>query len=539
MLNRWSLSAAAVVGMLIMCGVRPGQAQSPGGSQIDPKLREQFEKLLVQLGDSDWQTREAATEKVAELPAAVVPLIEEALKTRQLSPEVQERLSSVIGDLRRRGKANERSQAGNRMVAAFRDQVLRDYNRNADPKSSWNALARDALVKQVTIMTSPGDRKAVRETAEQLGKVVSAGCADPLVRYWLAENEQFSDPSEEHLAAMRSAVTPLVSSDYSASLKIHALLTRARSYLDSEFKITSYRENHAILQDVAAARGLLPSLKDAPLPTQTSARDWAGEMIRLSNRAGGRDEQEVAAIADILKTAGQDPTDAPIFESRALLVLIGKRSRPSEHESSAQKENRAKQDALQARSAEIARKCASDHPQSLPALQQGIRSAAIARNDAEVRELFDRAIKIDPLDYPAHSEFAEYLVRNAEISEAMEFAQKCLRTEAYSTGIPRLSMRIAIEISRALPGGKDIQREFLLSEPVWAILDRGYREHLRISPQDDALRSEFAYWACVVERWDVADEQFQALAQNVDPELFLSKEIAFYQAKKASRLSNR
>ncbi len=509
-----------------------------GAPVVSPALQERFNALLKQLDDDDWRVRDAATEKVAALPVEALPLVEAAIKSKKLSPEVQNRLSDVIGDLRRRGETAERTKYAAKMVAAFRDMVLHDYDRLSDAKSPWNALARDALVRQISSSATSGNRRAIRETADLFRAIVKAGSQDPLVRYCLALDDCRWDRSNANLAAMRSSVDLLLASKYSPALKVSALLFRAGSYQDSNFKKNSYRENHAILRDVDAVIDLMPQIQGVPLPTKSTALNWATEAYALYRGTGGTDESRITKLITSIQAIAQDPADPQVFESRALLILAGEESAPKDFESVTDKERRAASYALRERACSIAKQCVLDHPKSLTALRQAMRCAILKEDDAQVHQLYSRAVAIDPLDFDSRAEFGQYLVIKGDTEEALRFAEECFQTQAYSTQIPLLSMRIPIGLYRqgSVRGSRE---EFLKSDRVWSMIERGYREHLRVSPQNDTLRSEFAYWACCGVKWGLANEQFQLVGKDLDPQPFLSSEVAFYMANKAKKMAGK
>ncbi len=534
------LAGWGVAGMLMCTAVVAGisiAAPIEPSKPVRPQLKQQFDQLLKQLDDDDWRVREAATEKVAALPADALPLVEDALRSHNLSPEVQNRLSDVIGNLRRRGETAARTDAANKMFAVFRDAALKEFDRTTDRSAKWNSAGRDALVKQVSIFTSPDNRKAIRETADQLRTVTQAGCRDPLIAYWLAEDEARWNRTPEHINALRSAATALLESQYSPAIKIPTLFYRAGTYIEPSAQKLGYEENQAVLRDLNAACALFPQLKGLPLPSSTAAMEWAVDLFTLYRHVSDMDEKKIADLAALLEQVGQDPTDARVFEARALLVLADRKPETAQRNSVAYQQWPEIAKAMRARAASIGQQCVEDHPKSLPALRLAMRCAAISGNDGPLRKLYDRAKAIDPLDYYTRSDFAEYLVRTEQVEEALALAEECYQTQAFTTRIPMLSVKIPIALSQRM--GYEGQKEFLKTQRVWNLVERGFREHFRVSPQKDTLRSEFAFWSCVVEKWDLADEQFQIVGKDLNPQPFVSSEVAFYMAKKAKKLSGK
>src|SRR4051794_23883618 len=76
--------------------------------KVDPELAKRVATLIGQLDTADYKAREAATVAVEDLPPDALPLVEAALATGALSPEVSIRLGMKVDVLRRKSTAYDR-----------------------------------------------------------------------------------------------------------------------------------------------------------------------------------------------------------------------------------------------------------------------------------------------------------------------------------------------------------------------------------------------------------------------------------------------
>jgi hypothetical protein len=156
----------------------------PPAAPIDPALTKQVRALLARLESDDYQERERATLAVEQLPAEAVPLIERALASGDLSPEVSVRLADRVGTLRRKVASTKYEDMLRAMFLWDRQSYLTAYERGGHTNPKWDAAAREAIVLHVRPRRDPNlSPKDSRRIIAAMKAAIDLGCDDPLIRY--------------------------------------------------------------------------------------------------------------------------------------------------------------------------------------------------------------------------------------------------------------------------------------------------------------------------------------------------------------------
>jgi hypothetical protein len=95
---------------LLMLALAAGAVEPPAGPAAAESEEARARLLVVQLADKEWEKREAASQELATMGAAALPVVEAALKSEDA--EVAARAEMVIGAVR----ANARKEIGERCL---------------------------------------------------------------------------------------------------------------------------------------------------------------------------------------------------------------------------------------------------------------------------------------------------------------------------------------------------------------------------------------------------------------------------------------
>ncbi len=513
-------SPALVLAIVLLCVFLTCAA-----SDSDPAMQARFADLLKRLDQDDWQVRDQATKEVVALPSSYLPMIEAALRDRNLSPEVETKLSSLIGYLRRRAKSADREARREGMLASYRDFVLAEYARVGSHNPKWDRAADDGLVMQVALASSHGiGRQGVMRTIQALQRSVDAGCDDPLVRLFLALDRQTAAGKQQDLYdEINNSTTALLKRDYTARFKIVALTNRARAWSLHINILDDGKERERYLSDLQAAVNLLPKIRTDHQPAEDATLSLANSIFDLYQVAQAATEESARNIADALSLAEPGSIEPSLFRVTCDLRL-------------AHGWNQSPRNQEQHRSAyQLASAAVKADPKSIQAAQLKMACVNPLRDPTEFRSCYDAVLAINPDDFQARELMLNYLIVTGDDSAVLEFADECLQTRAWIDRTPLLAVTAVQGLAKKM--SVEEAATYLGSPPTWARIQQAYDGEFLVIPHDSSLRSHYAWYACETGHWAIADEQFKSIGEDIDSQPFGTEDSAEYYRKKASRLA--
>ncbi|CAN5373371.1 hypothetical protein BH10PLA1_BH10PLA1_04390 [soil metagenome] len=508
----------AIAGLLIL------STSVAAATRVDPSLVTRFNALLKRLNDDDWRVREQAATEVQKLPVDVLPLVEAALKDRDLPPEVQNRLSEMIGDFRHRGVMSEKTRRREESFKKCRDFVLANYNRVSPRNPKWDAIARDGLVQHLAVAISQGVGQAtLNRTTETLNRAVKAGCNDPLVRLYLAIDCNLkAGAALDQFDEVNAITEDMLASSYAPRFKILALRIRADARSRHVAVNLEGPMRELFLADLDAAVALIAQTKGDPEPNEEAPYVRAVELLRIYwNANAANDKRRNDLINQSLLTF---PTvlQKCIFAGEMNLAraeLMGRNNPDWPRFIEGAKTEADKAVNLDRKSLMAARlkfRCTSDED----------ADAYLANYKA--------VIAIDPDDYSAHQLMAKHLVRSGDESAAMAFADECLKSKAWNDRTPLIAFEVILGFGNEMTF--DNRSTYFAKPEIWSRISQAYEGILDANPRDASLRSFYTSWACQAGKWDIASAQFATLGDDIDATPFDTTDIADYYRRKADRL---
>src|SRR4051812_777504 len=173
---------------LIAPAIAAPPSTDPPAAPIDPALSKQVRGLLLRLESGDYQEHEQATLAIEKLPASALPLIERALASGALSPEVSVRLADRVSTLQRKVASTKYKDMLRVNFLWDRQSYLDGYEKGGHTNPKWDAAAREAIVLHVRPRRDPNlSPRDSRRIIAAMKAATDLGCDDPLIRmhYWL------------------------------------------------------------------------------------------------------------------------------------------------------------------------------------------------------------------------------------------------------------------------------------------------------------------------------------------------------------------
>ena len=263
---RWR--AKALMSSLLVCVCIPTMAQVTASSRpatqqaIDPNLAERVNKLLKGMDDDDYHVRQAASDAAEGLPIEALPLLDKALASDQLSPEVMVRLDTAAARIRRQARTTAYERQIQEAVRYERDLALEGYAQGGHTDPRWDAAAKQAIV--LSICPRHEYNRTARDdvrTAAALKKAIDLGCDDPLIRY-LDFRQQIHDHtlvmSAAVLEQLGTVIQAVLDGHYPAWYRCGAALYRARQTVQFEHHAPPASAEKAVWADLNTALDLFP-----------------------------------------------------------------------------------------------------------------------------------------------------------------------------------------------------------------------------------------------------------------------------------------
>jgi hypothetical protein len=518
-------------------------AAADAADPADAALAARVTVLLRELDSDDYRKRDAATTELEELPGEALPLIEEALATGTLSPEVSLRLEAKVSLVRRKAAATAYEAAQRRELAWARDTSLAAYDGGGHTNPRWDAAVREAIVLHVRPAFDPN--RSSRDEARIAGamqKAIDLGCDDPFFLYIAANRyraERASDPARA-LEMMDRAAGGVLAGNYPPVRKMMAAARRAAARCAAEpGGVMAIASTRAATADVEQALALMPAVaKDGGTPRSVlleAAGILYGVQVRLL-----KDDEE-AALATVRKpleaaTPGTDAAAlfaAEVYLSRADAMRTAPVNPRGRTRAEFDNERAKKLDELRSLARQSFDAALAVDPQDVAALTGVVH--LLAYGDGFLDEFdawFDRAMAAYPNDLRACQLKAIFLERHAGVAERLAFARQCLAGANWPSRIPLIVVDTHLRIARF-----DRPEEHLSRPEVWDDVRAALEGYLKRCPNAVYDRTTYAKVACYAGRWAVAKAQFDRLGDDAAYEVFRGKPTYDYYRRRAEAMA--
>ncbi|MDB5324353.1 MAG: hypothetical protein JWN40_5984 [Phycisphaerales bacterium] len=511
---------------------------APPPPATDPALAAQVAAMLLKLNSEDFRIRDAASTAVEGLPAEALPLIEAALASGELSPEVSVRLDAKVSLLKRKAAATAYENSIRQELEWNRTTALTAYDQGGHTNPKWDAAAREALVLQtrprIDLNRSPRDDARI---AAALQKAIDLGCDDPFLLYLRALRSRALPGYEPRKAyeMIDHAAAGVIAGHYPAFRKMMAAARTAEAIVAIEpapFSIATKREL-AMNLDFALAEMPDAVREGAPraLMYDAAAALYSCYAVLFDNAEKGMTRVETALRAAMPKTNLPFILAADFYLARAEAVR-NDLDPPSVRTEPA---NKAKVLAeLDAKSTAAIDAALAIDPQDPVALIDKLRHLTYTQASREEFEpWFEKSMAAYPNNLRACQIKRIFLARiNPGGQEATEFARQCLAGANWSSRIPLIIVDLHTGNSRF-----DSPEEYFARSDVWNDVQAAEEGYLKLYPRALFDRTNYAMVACYARRWDIAKAQFDLLGEDGVHSVFRGKQTYDYYRRKAELLA--
>jgi hypothetical protein len=514
-------------------------AVDDGSAGVAPALRARVEALLRRLDADDFAAREAASLELESLPPEALPMIEAALSTGAMSPEVALRLEAKVSLLRRKAVATVYENALRQEMDWSRTTALAAYDGGGHINPKWDAAAREAIVLQVRPRFDPNRSPTDDARIDAaIRKAIDLGCNDPFLLYVQANRYCQTPRSDPRKARemMDTAADGVLAGNYPAVRKLMAAARRAETVCAVEPDPLPISDKRDLARDLATARSLLPAAAREGTPRGV-VYEAAAALFTPCLRLHGGDRDKAFAEVDAALRAAVPGTNLParfaadVYLTRAESVRAD-RDPPGQRVSSTEKPKLLAE--LGAKAAAAIDAALAIDPQDPVALNQKLRllSHLQAPRD-EFDTWFDKAMAAYPNNLSACKIKRLYLSRQSRaMDDVIAFGRECLAGGNWSSRIPLIAVEAHTSIARF-----DRPEEHFGRDEVWQDVRAAEEGYLKRYPKSVYDRTLYAELACYAGQWDIAKAQFDLLAEDGVHSVFRGKQTYDYYRKKADRLT--
>jgi hypothetical protein len=505
----------------IACGAgRPARAADAPPARPVPALARQVRAILSRLASGDYKDRERATLEAEALPAAALPLIEDALASGALSPEVALRLADKVSALQRKVASTKYEDMLRGMYLWDRQSLLDAYDRggHADPK--WDAAAHEAIVLHVRPRRDPNiSPKDQRRIIDAFKKAIDLGCDDPLLLYHYWQRKLTSEkpvPGVNVLTKIepiRKACEGVVAGNYPPVHRMEAAMRLAEESIMYHRYTPELgkRVNENI--EIALAQ-VEPAIKaGAPRHLLMGMLAPIEKLVHTMERNKGTEGHARMMKAVRVSAKG---TAIPAFLDADFYIWRGYflRNHPDYRTPG------PKQEQVKTLLAEVVQQCkaavdeclvaAPDDPDAINRMLRYL--CMIAGPRAEFDKWFEKTTTIYPNDLPAYQVKLGYIRENGTAEEQLAFGRECLAKGNWPSRIPL----ILVDVHATLASDSG-------DPQVWEDLTAAFEGYLKRFPDAHRDRTAYLVSACLGNHWLVAKAQFDKLGDDLVWNLFDSQ----------------
>lgn len=403
-----------------------------------------------------------------------------------------------------------------------RRTMLDGYQKVGKRNAKWDNDVHLAIEAAAIALAAPSEESLLWPKVRPIAqRALDAGCNDELVRYLFAKS--FSVNDVKVVARNFEAGIRLAEAWYPDSVRLQALLFATENQL--EWAKTDPEANAGAERNFASCFQLLVRLSKDGDPRFR----WFLQYYTILTAV----EQQVAnhgdtprAIAWMEKMVGNDPElKASALRARAILMTkYGWEARGDGWANTVTPEgwrlfNERLFDAK--RSLENAWQL---NPGDGQIAAWMIHTCKAIGKDDEVREWFEKAMQADPENVNACKLMLDYLDPKWHGSPELMlgFGRTCRDARKGTSAIPLLIAPAHFLAAQQYPSAERLA--YMATDRVWNDIQSVYEEYLTHCPGAEFRRFEFAVYAALCNRPELAGEQFLRVGNNIYPFPHLSQE---------------
>ncbi len=510
-------AAAAVAATVILAAAARPAAADPA---TRPAPRATAAELVDQLSADDPDARDAAAERLQDLPFTALPQVEAAAGRPDLPPEAAARLRHLMPVIRQRAKLSARREARSASYGPFYERVAVDgYSAGSHTDPKWDGAARTflSLANRRYGQAGRAGADARRAAVAAFKAALAAGCDDPVV---LACGGLLSADTRSPGAAadlFRRADAAAADGRCPPLFKfvIDGRMLRPVADLTYDQKVKVWKPTLDRLNGMI--HGYKPLLALDGMPPAV-AIDMA---TNLHDRAASL-RLPMGTIVECVLT----PLEQRFPNEAGVLALKGQvyiewawEARGGGWANTVTPQGWADMaDRLKVARASLSRACDLDPDDAGPPTAMITVEMGQQNGRAAMEAWFDKAMAADPDDVRACQAKLLYLEPkwHGSADDLLAFGHQCADTGDWRTWIPRELVNAHRELAAYDPN----PAAYWLRAGVWDDCRTVEAEYIKRYPKDPDHRNAMAEIAVKCRQWRAADEQFKALGDRADPSLF-------------------
>jgi hypothetical protein len=388
------------------------------------------------------------------------------------------------------------------------------YQSAGHKNPKWDKDAEDALGEFAQLQTASEDEVEALSalTGDAAENAVSAGCDDPMVRYLYARFSQRAKgkPLGERQGLYRAAATTLESSAYPPVRKFYANVGAAEILWQQRDtnrwpEVRQFRE--------AAVVDLIQSLQERTLP-EAEAFQAAQALFELLARNAGELTNAYNRIEAALSGQGGKSATAEFIKAEFYMQYAWRARGHGTADKVTQEGWRLFHERL-ATAEQALKRAWSWDPQDpqIPTLMISIVLGQQAGR-AEMEKWFERAMKVDPNNYPACRAKLHFLLPQwyGSREDMVAFGRECVAKTNWGGRVPLILVDAHSEFARTLNG--EGRAAYWTLPDVWPDIRAGYERFAQAKPDAARFRYPYAWYAFRCGQMDEFKTQIKLIGQN-------------------------
>jgi len=504
-IRRRSISGVLVLGACLLLSTRLAAEPATQPTSV-PSVESRVAALLKQLESESYQDREAAIDVGHHLPAEALPLLKEAGKRPDLSPDVRSQLAIIVKFLEPAVVKQGKRQV---YLTFFRHHLIDEYDRVATKNPAWDDTAHKLLDASAELFA---DEMSGRDNDSNIlshaSALFKAKCDDPLIMFLGLRVGMF--PTTKKIEAMRTA---MLASKYSAFNKFSMLAWIARNAVRDNMK--PGQRNGQSTEFLKQALELLPlELAEEPgIPSNVVLQQVVG--LSSTGEAARLERSAVWQMIDqtLAKSMPEESVVRLNLKGQFLIQYAwdarggGWANTVTENGWKLFSERLADADKTLSRCYELY----PDDPNAPTSMLTVELGQGQGRQRMEM--WFDRAMKADPGNVEACQIKLQYLMPrwHGSIEEQLRFGRQCLAGGQFDSRVPLVVVDVHAMIATPGPWASEVPSPYYAQDDVWQDISAAYEGYLAQVPEAWHSRMRYARYAWLAGKREKSVELHEAL----------------------------
>jgi tetratricopeptide (TPR) repeat protein len=482
--------------------------------------------MVLQLGSDAPEDRKLAEGQIARVPLCETDLLEQLLKDEKLPAECRQQLEVQMKFIRpRRQHLIEEYQRMSRIFDWACKAAIDSYDKGQHHQATWDDTVHRFL-HAAWVYKDPRLPPASYQTPAQVVKdiqpVLDEGCDDPGVLVTAFMRAVDSGTAADKVVGLlkraasgksEAAVNPAI------AMMIDGRLIRTQPLLTSASDKLDEKELKATLDDLVQQMLKLESMPD--LPAYMAAYE-CNSLITAGDAMNASRKELFDQVFP--KIEARFPNDHDVLACKGKQYMqIGWQARGGGLGNTVTPDGwKALGDDMAIANEALSKAYQLDPTDEGPPTDMLSVCMAQGPDRAAMELWYKRAMQANPDNFAACFQKAQYLLPRwyGSQDEAIAFGKELVDQGDWAGCLPM----VLYHIHRDVSGTQEEGQKHFKDPKVWEDMNFIFSEYLQRFPDDKMQRVYFALAAYSCAQWKVADAQFSAVGDSLDPRLQMSRE---------------